>query len=216
MARILAFSVLFLAWTSHAQTAPELVDGSALRETTITVKVSGKTSAKDIFCMEKTPGASKARGTQYLFTPYSYTVKQLKKKNASASKLALYGQLSKVGKKTCTQLSENPPGTSTPLPSPTSTPVPGITPVVGNFDQFGNVTEKGKALFEIPSDLEANVERGKRIQLIYCTGCHVERVGYTFSSVDTNIRKSPMLYDDEQIPRNQRADLVAYLNRFRP
>jgi len=71
-------------------------------------------------------------------------------------------------------------------------------------------------LFGIPSNLSANISAGKSVQAAKCTGCHEERLGHTFFDVRTNIKRSPMLYDESQIPDPMLANLIAYLNRFRP
>ena len=77
------------------------------------------------------------------------------------------------------------------------------------------MTAKGKVAFQIPSDLSANLSRGKTIVKSYCS-CHEERIGYNYTRIDAAIRLSPMLFDESQISRAQRADIVAYLNRFTP
>jgi hypothetical protein len=115
-----------------------------------------------------------------------------------------------LGKTECKRISKIIKSTPTPTPTPTS------VPQTGNFDLAGNVTPEGKLLFGIPSALTANLSVGRAVFTAKCTGCHVERSGRTFLDVRNSIRKPPMLYDEVQIPDADLANLVAYLNRFRP
>jgi hypothetical protein len=105
-----------------------------------------------------------------------------------------------------------PPVSATP--TPTSTPTSGTSG--GNFDAQGNVTVKGMAIFMIPAGLGANIERGKLVYDLNCTGCHVAKTGRPFTTLRTKIAEAPMDFDSSEIPDASLADLTAYLNRFRP
>lgn len=97
------------------------------------------------------------------------------------------------------------PGTIQPTPTPSQP----------NFDSNGNVTEAGKTLFEIPSNLSGNISRGLELVDGNCRGCHEERIGRTFTNIRSNISKPPMFFDEVRMPDQDLADIVAYLNRFR-
>lgn len=84
-----------------------------------------------------------------------------------------------------------------------------------NFDSNGDVTANGKALFQIPSNLSANVSRGQIIFQEYCTGCHMEQRNLTFPYYRNAIAGPPMSYNENDLPDQELADLVAWLNRFR-
>lgn len=198
-----------------------------LVSTSITVTVKGKASTHTIFCQGLVPGTAKQRGALVKFTPYTTTINATRKKTPSSKRLPLLRAILKAGRKECKSIRDNPPATETPgapfppappVASPTATPIaaPTATPPTGNFDNRGNVTEKGKLAFGIPSHLSGNVTAGKQVVTSFCTGCHQERIGWSYPAIDTAIRRSPMLYDESSISRQQLADLVAYLNRFTP
>lgn len=198
-----------------------------LVSTTITVTVKGKNSSHTIFCRVGVPGTATQRGEQFKFTSYAALISNTRKKSPTSKKLPLFRAILKVGRNVCKEIGTTPPITGTPtspLPpappaaSPTATPIvaPTATPPTGNFDNRGNVTEKGKLAFGIPSHLSGNVTAGKQVVTSFCAGCHQERIGYSYSAIDTAIRRAPMLYDESSISRQQLADLVAYLNRFNP
>lgn len=98
--------------------------------------------------------------------------------------------------------------------TPTATPSPGSGS--GNFDAQGNVTAKGMALFMIPAGLSANIDRGKSVYDLNCTGCHDPKTGRPFTTLRAKIALPPMDYDSSEITDAALADLTAYLNRFRP
>jgi hypothetical protein len=106
----------------------------------------------------------------------------------------------------------NPSGSGTPTPTPT--PTSGSS--TGNFDAQGNVTAKGMALFMIPAGLSANIDRGKLVYDLNCTGCHAAKTGRPFTTLRSKIAEAPMDYDSSEITDAALADLTAYLNRFRP
>ena len=106
-----------------------------------------------------------------------------------------------------------PPGNSKPPVGPTPTPTspPSAT---GNFLPNGDVTAKGKQLFQIPSSLNANINAGKSIALSNsCAGCHAEKNNRNFTTLSLAVPGSPMFI---QLSQQEFADLTAYLNRFRP
>ncbi len=222
---IITLGSLVLCGTSPTL-AQSLVDSSQLRATSVSVLIKGKRSAHTVFCLGTTAGVAARRPTGLRFTPYSIVLRDLKKKDPKSKKLPLFRAISSAGRAACTiGIAPTPtPGAVAPGPIPTATaqpttppaPLPTNTPPSGNFDARGNVTEKGKAVFGIPSNLSANVSAGKIVGQSLCTGCHGERVGLSYQTIDSAIRRSPMLYDESAISRQQLADLVAYLNRFRP
>lgn len=113
-----------------------------------------------------------------------------------------------------------PAPTATPTrapinPTPAPTPTQSTLPTEGaNFDFLGNVTERGKQIFEIPSYLSANQLRGRTASISYsCDGCHVERGGYSFTMLSTGTSQPPM--NTFGITEQELADLAAWLNRGR-
>ena len=173
------------------------VKASAVKKTSVTYK--GKRTT--IYCYKGTAGTSKVSGSSAKFTSYKYLLSKTSR-TRSRSTYDKYQSLDLLGKKACKSAS------ATPTPTP--------NPQTGNFDNNGNVTAAGKAIFGIPSNLSANISAGRTVQQVKCTGCHVERTNYTFPVVREKIKQSPMLFDEEQVPDQQLANLVAYLNRFRP
>lgn len=83
-----------------------------------------------------------------------------------------------------------------------------------NFDSNGNISEAGRLAFGIPDGVPANVSDGQDIFNTYCSGCHSEQRGRSFSDYRTSIDQAPMFYDSSDIPDDDLADLTAYLNRF--
>ena len=209
-----------------------LVDAADLRSTSVEVVVRGKAVSRDVFCLGKVPGTASKRGAQSRFSSFASQVKSLRKSNPQSSKLPLLRALQVAGKAACAALviappdasPVAPPGTTpatpaTPAATATPTPTPTViatsTPGSSNFDALGNVTEKGKVTFGIPSQLSGNVTTGKNVTRSFCSGCHSEKVNRTYPELDAAIRKSPMLYDESNMTRQELADIVAYLNRFR-
>lgn len=208
----LRFLLLFVTVFSSIANA-QLLDSSQLKETSVVIK--GKTHR--VFCYEKTPGSVKPRDSKFLFSSFASQIKKLKssRKKKDKSKVSSLQSLLNSSKKECGKI---PGSTPTPIPNATQipvTPTPTQVPVVNNFDAQGNVTEKGKAAFQIPSNLSANISLGKIIYNRYCTGCHLEKTGISFPYARAIIKTSPMLYDESQIPNSELAQLIAYLNRFR-
>lgn len=92
-----------------------------------------------------------------------------------------------------------------------STPKPTAAPRY--FEGNGDVTSLGKQRFEIPSQLSANVTRGRTVWSSVCSGCHAsEKRDRTFPTLKSTISGSPMFLVLSQATLG---DLVAYLNRFR-
>lgn len=86
----------------------------------------------------------------------------------------------------------------------------------GSFDSLGNVTAAGKALFGIPSNLNASIDAGLTVHNFNsCAGCHGEERNRTFSAYRTIIAGPEMGFSVNDINDQQLADLTAYLNRFR-
>lgn len=96
--------------------------------------------------------------------------------------------------------------------TPPATPTPEPTPRSGNFDSAGNVTSQGKTEFRIPSNLSANIGRGRDRWFATCRECHsVEKTGRDFGTLKNVLPRSPMYIN---LSDNSIADLTAYLNRF--
>lgn len=64
----------------------------------------------------------------------------------------------------------------------------------GYFDSYGDVTAAGKAYFQIPTYLQANVLRGIGAWNANCNGCHQSSV------VGLPMKKYPDLYNRIQLP----------------
>lgn len=202
----IAAVLALLAACPTAAAAPQksVVPHAALASTSVDYKVGAVAKHKTIFCLKRTPGDAKAVSGGYLFTPYSYTIAQLKARRVGGTKLASYVQLNSAGRSACAKIPSHI-GTPTPTPTP--------SPSTDNFDSGGNLTERGKIMFGVPSSLSGNISTGRSLVLSYCT-CHQERLGAGFPYVRTNIALSPMLFDSTQITDAMLANMVAYLNRF--
>ncbi len=193
--RALLYTVLILGLCGAGTISVKTRD---LKETTVTYKKK----RERVFCYKGTPGTIKTSSGKTLFT--SFAVQRSKvSRTRSKSKYDRLTALISLGKKECKRI-----GTPNPNPTP--------NPQTGNFDVNGNVTDAGRALFGIPAGLAANITTGRGIYQTNCTGCHAERTNYTFPVVREKIKLSPMLFDEAQIPDAQLAQIIAYLNRFRP
>jgi hypothetical protein len=117
--------------------------------------------------------------------------------------------------------------TNTPLPNaPASTPTATPTPIT-NSDSFflsnGDVTIAGKEVMGIPTNLSANLMRGREKygggDAGYgCMGCHSqEKRNSTYDRINRAIvdPTGPMYGIVRPMPPSDLADIVAYLNRFR-
>jgi hypothetical protein len=143
------------------------------------------------------------------------------KKAKIGKQIRVLAKLNRMVVKVCKQTSSSlftptPGSTLTPsTPTPTVVPTTGGNVGEGNFDNDGNVTSTGKALFGIPDSLSANVSRGKLVHDQQCVGCHAPKTNKSFSYLRTEIAKSPMFIDTTRMPDATLADLTAYINRFR-
>lgn len=98
--------------------------------------------------------------------------------------------------------------TSAPTVRPTAAPTPQPTPA-GNFDANGNTSA-----FGIPSGTTGNVSRGQSVWTGTCSGCHgSEKRNLSYSGLTNALKISAM--SGISLSSQQRADLVAYLNRGR-
>ena len=177
-----------------AASPPKIVSTSRLKQTTVR---SGGKRVKT-FCLGSVPGAAKAVSGGMRFTSFAYTLS--KTPLSRRSERDRLRALSSSGVRECKRLQR----------IPTPTPVP-----IGNFDNDGNVTDLGRAIFGIPAGLPGNISTGRSVYTTKCVGCHVERTNYGFPEIRTAIARPPMLFDDAQIPNDQLSHLIAYLNRFR-
>jgi len=207
-------SVLFFVFLQLVLTAVVYNEVQAITVTTKQLKETSVTynrKREKVFCLKTVPGSIITRSRTINFTSFSSALS--KTPRSSTSKFNRLKALVSLGTRECKRIAKVTPG-ATPTATPTASPTP--TPQTGNFDSQGNVTPAGKALFGIPSSLSANITAGKSVQTAKCSGCHAERTSRTFSDIRTNIKRSPMLFDEAQIPDPMLANLVAYLNRFRP
>ncbi len=203
-------SSLFAAVTP-AQ-AVVIVDLSAL----VQMEVNTATGAvKTLFCNGKIPGQAKISSTTARFSTFAELLKiDKKKRKQNKKKIAQLADLNKRGKIVC---SGGVLPTPTPRPDVTPTPRPTATPSSGggNFDANGNVTAQGKTAFGIPSSLSGNVSVGQGVFSQNCQGCHSsnENVNKTFSQYKSIIGAAPMFIN---LSDSSLANLVAYMNRFKP
>ena len=198
---ILCLSVLFVS-VENVRAGSQVVTTKQLKETSVVYN----RKREKVFCLKTTPGGIKTTNSKITFTSFATTLSKTSKTRAKTQYTRLQA-LVKLGTAECKKILA--------VPTPTPTPIPTATPT-GNFDFQGNVTPTGKLLFGIPSALQANITVGKTVFNAKCFGCHVERTGRTFLDIRTNIKQPPMLYDEVQIPDADLANLIAYLNRFRP
>lgn len=218
-------SLILLAAVGIA--AVDVTHSNDLAQVSVTFSIGPKDFTKEISCYKNIPGVVKTKGDKLLFTAYSESLRTLKLKKkvglpVSARKLREVKTLKKEGLGACTQVVPLPSQTPTPTPAPTPepgstpTPTPTATPVPqGNFDLFGNVTEKGKAAFGIPSNFEASITTGKGVHdLKSCGGCHDQKLNKSFSYLREKTKLSPMFYDENSLTDQELAQLTAYLNRF--
>jgi len=164
-------------------------------------------------------------GSDTSFLPQSASIKALQVKAKKASGSAKTKLLTRIKAATKKRKSDDivcAPGMGgevTPTPTPiSSNPEPTDPGTIAYFDSSKNVTEEGKVLMKIPSQLVANLDRGKSLFLNTCNGCHSSRgepVNYTFDKLRMKIAISPMFFTTSSITDPQLADLTAYLNRFR-
>ena len=200
-------AILFLiTLPAYSISGRAVVPSSSLKSSNVTITEGGKKKRKIVFCLSRTPGDAKAVSGGMRFTSYSHTIAALKARRVHGGKLTTYTLLKKAGTSVCKKLSGSP--------SPTPTPTP-QNPNLGNFDLNGNVTNAGKIAFGIPSSLSGNITQGRTLYTSYCTGCHVERTGRSFTNLRTSIAQSPMLFDSTQVTDGMLANITAFLNRFK-
>ena len=179
--------------------AATIVPAASLKSTSITIKVSGRSSEKRIYCLGKIPGVAKVVPGGMSFTPYASIIREYKAKHVSGTKLTTATQLNSVGGRACVKLNI----------------VPTPTPVPRNFDSAGNLTDKGRTTFGVPSGLAGSISEGRALSNSYCT-CHEEKLGRAFPTVRNAIYQPPMSYDSNQITDPMLTNIIAYLNRFQP
>ncbi len=184
----------------------------------VTYRVNGKDRSKEIVCLDNQPGLLRNRNGQFLFKSLQSKVRTLRKKKREnptdvrfKKRLRNTRKLYKTGKVVC-QMSSPSPTPSLPTPTPTPTPVNTVT---SYFTANGDVTEAGKREFGIPSHLEANMLTGMDLWQSYCFGCHEERQRPTFDMLRSVISKEPMYYDEELLPDDELAHIMAWVSRFR-
>jgi hypothetical protein len=204
---ILPLSLLVFAEIADAAPSSQIVSSAQVVSTSISYKISGKTKTKTIYCLGKVPGTVRSISEGLLFTPIATTIAKLKAKKITGIKLQTQIAIKKSGAKACAQLV---PGSS-PTPSNGATPTPTLSP--SNFTGTGDVTASGKAVFKIPSNLTANISKGRALSASYCS-CHTDKLGKTFPVLRTSIAVAPMYFDSTQITDQMLADITAYLNRY--
>ncbi|MDZ4787211.1 MAG: hypothetical protein SGJ02_14150 [bacterium] len=188
---------------SLSSTAHGLPTGSVPIDSSSTFSKS--TSAGEVICAlingTYKSGKFGGIGSAY-FIPFTAQAKDLKKKLKSnpalKNKHTKTKNKAKVGDIACSE------GFTNPTPTPSE----------ANFDINGNVTLVGKINFGIPTNINADVATGLTTYNSYCAGCHDPELNRSFSEYRVRIRQSPMLYDEIQLPDQQLAQIVAYLNRF--
>ncbi len=151
-----------------------------------------------------------ASGT--VFLSFTQDIKNLKKKLKSApdNKKPSIQKKIKAAKAKASEGNPVCAGGPDTLPFPTPTPGGGAP----NFDSAGNVTESGKVVFGIPSNLSANISAGLAVYNSFCTGCHTAKLNRDFQVYRDSIVEPPMLYGSDDISDAMLANLTAYLNRF--
>ncbi|MCB0309930.1 MAG: cytochrome c [Bdellovibrionales bacterium] len=97
---------------------------------------------------------------------------------------------------------------------PSPTPRPTTTPSTLCYNSDGSVTSAGKIKFKIPLSMDASLDRGNSFYSNNCTGCHVERRGYSYTAVISAIRADPMNFTTSQVSNQDVADIIAFLNRY--
>ena len=187
---------------AHAAAKAKVVQASSLRSTSISYRDGKHTRIDVIFCLGKSAGATKNVSSGILFTPLSVSIAKLKARHASKTKINSLVLKNKAGGKACTALQ----AMATPTPTASGS---------GNFDNQGNVTDRGRSAFGIPNGVEGNITSGRIIVSSYCT-CHAERIGRSFPRLRTSLAQAPMYFDASQMPDSMVANITAYLNRFNP
>ncbi|MCB0353858.1 MAG: hypothetical protein KDD64_10050 [Bdellovibrionales bacterium] len=193
---------------------PLLVMGAArisvdeLVSTSVVISNGGFSEVVDLYCGGGAPYALKTRGTRITPKPYATLVRRAKKKftirGVGKSSLRRLRKINKAGKSACLGLEPN--GTPTPTPTPSQDE--------GYFNSAGDVTALGKQVFEIPSQLRANIWDGMIIWEQTC-GCHELRSKSTMPLIREAILQEPMYFDQAALPDEDLANITAWLLKFR-
>lgn len=229
----LLVSVFFLPFLSVGTVGTAAADAILTNGTVIETLFSVTMNKKKMTCgglikSKFLAGRTVTINNATLFIPLNDDMKALKAKLKSAKDTKAKGKIQKKISKLKTRIkNENKickagPGgasgtpTATPGPggaTPTRTPTPTPQPSTGNFDANGDVTEKGKAKFGIPSNLSANKFKGQELFKNECRGCHqVEETGFSYGYYKTVTAVAPMYIN--YLSDQNYADITAYLRRF--
>jgi hypothetical protein len=205
---------------------PIQVNESEVDSRLATIIVRRRSQSQVIQCYNYIPGLTRLRRAKLMFTPFKLTLKNLKKTQAKAAKIARFRQLQRVGKALCAVAATPTPTPPTATPPPNvGTPTPTPTPRPPRFDSNGDVTEAGRVAFGIPDGLPANQAMGQAILVNTCLDCHDERGHfYTFQALRERTSAPEMGFGPDLIPGfpqlwlpdESLAHLVAWLNRFDP
>ena len=96
-------------------------------------------------------------------------------------------------------------------PTATSTARATASPTPSNscFDANGNTS-----CFGIPNGIRGNKNSGSIIVNSDCSGCHNERLNRTYQQITSSIQNVSQMTRFIDLPQQDIADIVAYLNRF--
>lgn len=180
------------------------------------ISVTAKFGKKDriVECLGTVPGTVKDKNGVLIFTSLAQKLKKLRRRFLNNSRLAAKFRKNRKFNRSAKKACKNAPVSPTPTPAPTGTPAPTPTPV---FDANGNVTPAGKTFLGIPAELEANIDTGENAHNFNgCSDCHGERTMWLYPQLEARIELEPMfILVPEDLSRQDLADIVAYLNRFR-
>lgn len=163
-------------------------------------------------CYQGTAGKLFRKDSRTLFESYDSLSRKKRKKFKKTRKRKFkkaqrrFKKLSRQGEDACSGSSETPE---------TPTGGGGGSSEQSYFDAFGNVTQLGRTVFEIPDGLSANAFVGQSVYQRSCVGCHEKRSRPTFSQLRQTISQAPMFYDESNLSNQDLADLVSYLNIHR-
>lgn len=99
--------------------------------------------------------------------------------------------------------------TNRPTPTSTARPTMSATPSNRCFDSAGNTT-----CFGIPAGMHGNKNSGSVIVSSDCLGCHNERQNRTYQQIVNSINSVSQMSRFVDLPSQDIADIVAYINRF--
>lgn len=163
------------------------------RSVTVTYMRGNTPISKTIHCKGVVPGT--LRGAA--FTPFKKRINELKSKGIAGRRLKEAKSLLAAGRPACAQDDDDPV-------------------INGNFDGWGNVTERGKIAFQIPLYLNATIGEGRAVHERFCTDCHAERLNYTYPEIRERTGMAPMFFTVEELSDQDVARLTAFYNRFNP